>query len=111
MNYVIGSTPNNDATLSNLTVDGTTVTGFNPQTLTYTVTVTGSTVPTVVGTPNDPNATISQTDATAIPGTTTIVVTAEDGVTQLTYVVNFEATVGLTEAQGNTLNAFPNPGK
>jgi hypothetical protein len=80
-----------DATLSDLQVDGTTVAGFSPNTLNYTVELPygTSTVPTVTATTNDPNATYDITDAASLPGTTTVEVTADDGATTLTYNVNF----------------------
>ncbi len=81
-----------DANLSDLAVDGTTVTGFDPAVITYTVKVPKGTlaVPTVTGTTNDTKATKVITPAVAIPGSTTVVVTAENGTTTKTYTVNFE---------------------
>lgn len=81
-----------DADLSDLAVDGTTVTGFDPAVITYTVKVPKGTVvvPTVTGTTNDTKATKVITAAVAIPGSTTVVVTAENGTTTKTYTVNFE---------------------
>ncbi|MGI6533559.1 MAG: hypothetical protein ACOX23_02930 [Peptococcia bacterium] len=48
-------------------------------------------MPTVLVTAekNDPNATMNINQATALPGTATVVVTAEDGTTKRTYTVNF----------------------
>ncbi len=82
---------NSDATLSNLMVKGVTVVGFNPSTLTYNVVLhSGSmSVPMVTATPNDANATVVFTTASALPGTTNVVVTAHDGTTQKTYSINF----------------------
>ena len=85
-----------DATLSDLTIDGTTVTGFAPGTLSYNVELTfgTTTVPTVVAVENHPFANAVVTDAANVTGTepertTTIVVTAEDGTTELTYSIIF----------------------
>ena len=85
-----------DATLSDLTVDGTTIEAFDAAVLDYTVTLPAgtTTVPTVGYTLNDPGATAVQTDATDLTGdaaarTTTIEVTAQDGSTKLTYTVLF----------------------
>jgi hypothetical protein len=56
--------------------------------------VEGTTVvPTVSATATDANANINITAATSIPGTTTIVVTAEDGTTTKTYNVSFAITI------------------
>lgn len=82
---------NTDASLKDLQVDGGTVTGFNPATLEYTVQLPYGTtiVPTVVGIPNDTQAVVDITPAGGLPGTTSIRVTAEDGVTTRTYTVSF----------------------
>jgi hypothetical protein len=82
---------NTDASLSDLQVDGTTVDGFDSGILTYDVELPDgtSTVPTVTATTTNPNATYIVNDAAGLPGTTEVVATAEDGVTNLTYYVNF----------------------
>lgn len=82
--------PGNDATLSDLKVNGTTVAGFSPSTLSYnSVIANGSPLPTLAGTTTDPNASIVINQATSVPGSGTIVVTAEDNLTTRTYTVNF----------------------
>ena len=80
-----------NATLSNLKVDGTTVTGFSPATLEYTNYYPYGTaaVPDVTYTLADANASATSTDPTEMPGYATVEVTAPDGVTKLTYKVNF----------------------
>jgi len=80
-----------DATLSDLQVDGTTVAGFLPTTLSYDVELPYGTtiVPTVTATPNDPLASHVVNPAASLPGTTEVVVTAENGINTLTYNVNF----------------------
>jgi hypothetical protein len=81
----------NDATLSDLQINGMTIAGFDPATLNYTYTVPAgtTTVPTTTATPNDPEASVQITPATSLPGVTYILVTAEDGITTLTYSVSF----------------------
>lgn len=84
--------PVTDATLSDLTVDGTTVDGFSSNTLTYNVELPNGTtvVPTVIGTPSQSSpATAATTDASGLPGTSTVLVTAQDGTTTNTYTINF----------------------
>ncbi|MCB1046039.1 MAG: hypothetical protein KDC10_02460 [Calditrichaeota bacterium] len=82
-----------DATLSDLTVDGATVAGFLPSTFSYNVVLPYGTtiVPAVVGTPTDAlnGATALTTPAGALPGTSSVLVTAADMSTQLVYNVNF----------------------
>lgn len=84
--------PSTDATLSALTYDGgTSVPNFSSQTTSYEVELpadyTG--VPTVAATKSDNNATVNITQATAVPGTASVLVTAEDGTTTKTYTVTF----------------------
>jgi len=78
-----------DVTLSDLTVAGTTVTGFAPATLEYTVSLPAGTteVPVVAATATDAAATVAIEAATALPGTTNVVVT--NGTATQTYMVHF----------------------
>ncbi len=79
-----------DASLSDLTVDGTTLTGFDPATLSYQVLVESiNPIPQVDGTTNDPAATVTLTQATMIPGTAYLTVLAQDGLHESTYSVYF----------------------
>lgn len=79
----------NDATLKSITVNGEEVEGFAPETTIYNVVLpTGTTeVPTVKATPTAGTCTV--TNATSLPGATTIEVTAKDGTTTKTYTINF----------------------
>ena len=84
-----------DNSLSSLTVsDGATLSpAFNPTTLTYNVTLTwyapiSTTAGLISATVNNPNATEVITQAPSLPGTATVVVTAQSGATR-TYTVNF----------------------
>lgn len=87
----VGNTISNDATLSDLKVNGTTISGFAPGNLTYTYELPYGTlsVPVVTATPNFGLATVNITPAVSVPGTTSVLVTAQDGTTQLTYNVTF----------------------
>jgi len=82
-----------DANLTALSVAGNTLyPAFNKDTLTYNVALpvgtTVGTLPAVTDT-TAAFATAVKTDATAIPGATTIVVTAQDGIATKTYTINF----------------------
>ena len=93
-----------DASLSDLTVNGSTVTGFSSTTTSYTVELPeGSAVPTVTATPTDGNATAVVTDATSLPGNTTITVTAQSGSASQTYTISF-----VYEASDSELSAYDN---
>ena len=87
-----------DATLKSITLDGKALAGFNPATATYDVELPyGTTVaPTIAATATNANATIDIVQATALPGSATINVTAEDGVTTNTYTVNFTVATAST---------------
>jgi hypothetical protein len=81
-----------DANLSDLTVDGSTVVGFTPGVTTYDIELPFGTtvVPTVVGTSAQTSpATAVTTNATSLPGASTVLVTAQDLGTTKTYTVNF----------------------
>lgn len=81
----------NDATLSSISVNGTPLPGFQRTTYSYTYELPAGTtdVPNVTATPNKPNTMHIITDASSLPGTTTITVIAEDG-TQQVYTIIFK---------------------
>ena len=83
--------PEDDTSLSDLTQDGATIAGFTESKTTYDIFLAEGTtvVPTIVATPNNPSATAAITAATSIPGTTTIIITAEDGTTTNNVSINF----------------------
>ncbi|WP_139122931.1 Ig-like domain-containing protein [Cellulosimicrobium cellulans] len=71
-----------DAAAAGITVDGEPLAGFDPEVTAYEV--AAGDVPTVEASPRDPYATVAVRPADAVPGTTTVRVTAEDG-TERTY--------------------------
>tara|TARA_B100001564_G_scaffold256165_1_gene218088 strand:- start:4584 stop:6410 length:1827 start_codon:yes stop_codon:yes gene_type:complete len=83
----------NDATLSSISVNSIPLSGFSPQTTSYdyNMAVDDTTVPTISVSTANSNATYTIDDASAVPGTTTINVTSEDGETQMSYTINFLA--------------------
>ncbi len=93
-----------DASLSDLQVDGTTIDGFVSGLLNYAVELPANqtTVPVVTATTNDPNATAEVIDATELPGVTNVVVTAVDGTTQQTYTIVFS----LADGGGETVTGL-----
>lgn len=81
-----------DATLKDLKVAGTKVTGFNAATLAYTVYLPAGTtvVPAVTAAVNDTGkATLAVTPAANLPGDTIVTVTAQDGTTKKVYTIHF----------------------
>lgn len=95
---VFSIAPNDDATLSALSVSiGTLAPDFDAATTAYTVELPAGTVqtPTVSATATDPNAGVVISDAADVTSadeadrTTSVVVTAEDGTTTMTYSIVF----------------------
>jgi len=83
---------NQNANLSNIELSlGTLNPTFSGDILNYTVQLpyASTTIPAVTATKADYRASIQITDATALPGTTTIAVTAEDINITKTYTINF----------------------
>ena len=80
-----------DASLSDITLDGTAISSFNSANTSYSqALVTGTaTPPTVAATTTDTGANAVVTQATAIPGDATVIVTAADGNTTETYTISF----------------------
>jgi hypothetical protein len=83
--------PATDANLTDLQVEGTTLEGFNAATTNYTVGVGfGAAVPQITAaTTSNLNATTLITQAASIPGSATVMVTAEDNTTTKSYTINF----------------------
>jgi hypothetical protein len=93
-----------DASLSDLQVDGVTIEGFDPAKLDYKCILEAGTtvVPTVTYTLNDASAAAVLTSATDLSGnadarTTTVVVTAADGITTLTYSIQFNPIIAIAD--------------
>ncbi|MDR1426935.1 MAG: Ig-like domain-containing protein, partial [Bifidobacteriaceae bacterium] len=83
-------TLNTNAALSDLTVDGTTVDGFDPATTGYALTLPyNAGVPAVEGTGTD-NAAVTVISPARLPGTARIMVTSENGRSSRTYTVAVE---------------------
>lgn len=92
INFTVAQTLSDDATLSAITVDGKAIAGFKADSMNYAYEVAydyaADKFPVVAATANDEAATIAYTQITEIPGTATIVVTAQAGNT-LTYTIAF----------------------
>jgi uncharacterized protein (TIGR02145 family) len=105
---IISEPPNDEATLSDLTVDGKTLDGFSPGKLIYEIFLPSGTtdVPEIDATTKDPNAQMVITQAFSLPGTGSVVTTARDGESQLTYEINFAILPNKTvvDIDGNIYN-------
>jgi PKD repeat protein len=94
LTYTINFTvlPSDDASLSDLLIDGVTIPGFVSSQHSYSVGLPPETViiPTVTCVPTDPDVESAiVTDAETLPGSASIIVMAEDGITSITYTVTF----------------------
>lgn len=81
------SQASNNARLSDIQVNGESVSGFNAYLTSYNVSLPYGTteVPVVSATPQDGTATVQITQPTSVNGTASVVVTAGDGTTTQTY--------------------------
>lgn len=104
--------PSTDATLNGIVINGQSLAGFQKDKLAYNIALPAGTqvVPSVSATVADSNAALKVTQAIALPGTTTIEVTAEDGITNLTYTIYFTVTPGTTNPEpGNPPGGTTDP--
>ena len=104
-----------DATLKSITVNNVEVEGFDAATTDYDVVLPFGTteVPVVAATATSANATVSITQAEAVNGSASILVTAEDDITTKTYTVKFsvaepskDATLSAITVNGEALEGF-----
>jgi hypothetical protein len=102
--------PSNNPKLADLRVNDETVTGFNPNTLQYTVEITGNDIPQITPIPYFTSSVIDITNPDEIPGSATIEVTAEDGETKRTYTVNYiKNTTSIQDWDKGIFSIYPNP--
>jgi len=93
------STLNDNALLSDLQVNGSTIQGFSLDKIVYNVVIPAGTelFPVVTAALSDSeNASFLITQATGIPGSANIIVTAQDGITSKNYIINFKYDKELT---------------
>jgi hypothetical protein len=94
INLTISTTPSTDATLKSLSVNGNAIEGFKADSFAYAVTIAYTdALPIVTAETNDAFATAEVTNVTEVTkagNNATVVVTAQDGETQMTYTVTFK---------------------
>jgi hypothetical protein len=102
-----------DSTLSSIKVDGISVPNFNKYVYSYNVNMpTNPSSYSITATTTDLGATYLVSYPAALPGTAYIYVTAEDGVTQSTYTLNFlqpkssNAQLAGIQVNGNSIPNF-----
>ncbi|MBR1878760.1 MAG: hypothetical protein IJ814_07140 [Paludibacteraceae bacterium] len=91
INFSVNATPSDDATLKALTVDGIALAGFAADATEYNVELEydATEVPVVAAEANEAHANVVITQAAELPGSATVVVTAQDGETSITYTITF----------------------
>jgi hypothetical protein len=100
----------NDATLSNVRIDGTPISGFNPEIVEYTATIKSAvdTVVTFTPTTNHPKATATVTGPNSL-NNTTITVTAEDTLFNQVYMIRIirlnDVTLGGLSINGTDMSS------
>ncbi len=101
----------NDASLTEITVDGEPLDGFSPDVYDYTVTLpsTAVEVPVVEAMVSDPAGMAIVVPAIELPGSTTVDVYAEDLATHNTYTIQFDLGTGFENETFSALNVYPNP--
>jgi len=103
---------NTEAHLSDLQVNGETISDFDPDIFTYNVELPEGTteIPEVIGIPTDENATVIVVPATELrDNTTTIDVFAEDHFTHNQYTITFTVATGTNEMGKEDIKLYPNP--
>lgn len=108
---VLNKIRNTNATLSTLKMNNVAINNFNKDTLQYGVVLPAGTtkIPSVSATASDQNAVLNITQATALPGTAAVVVTAEDGITTKTYTISFTVATSAKRNKQNSFKLYPNP--
>ncbi|MGN0235462.1 MAG: cadherin-like beta sandwich domain-containing protein [Paludibacteraceae bacterium] len=87
VSFTVAESQSEDATLASISIDGNAIADFKADVLDYTHTIAyTAAIPLITAEANDAVATVNITQATEVPGTATIVVTAQAGNTQ-TYTV------------------------
>nr|WP_321408198.1 cadherin-like beta sandwich domain-containing protein [uncultured Carboxylicivirga sp.] len=97
----------NDATLSDLTVNGVTVEGFHSANLNYVVSVDAGSTPAIDGTVKVAGATYQVNVPESLPGVGTVVVTATDLATTVTYTIQFEVATGIGNGKESAIKVYP----
>lgn len=107
----IAVAPSSNASLADLSVNGSTISNFSPSVFDYTVLLSQDTIniPQIGAKAADNYATLFITQAQKLPGEASVVVTAEDGLTKLDYTVSFTIATSVPALESGMLTLYPNP--
>jgi hypothetical protein len=80
------------SSLAEIKMNDAVLQGFNKDSLTYNVVLAGGTVavPAITASATDAKASVKITSPADLPGSATIIVTAENGISKTTYTINFK---------------------
>lgn len=109
INVISSGSLSNNASLTDLSSGGVSINGFQSNVTSYNVELPfgTTTFPSVTGVPADAGATTSVSNSGSLPGSVTILVTAEDGVSTNTYVINYTVagrSLFLMDEQGDNIS-------
>lgn len=110
----ISESDSTNTTLTNIDINNVLIDNFNTVIFNYYVELPAGTteIPNITATATVSEAIVNITQASALPGMATIVVTAKDGETQQTYTINFTVITDIGDfEQLDKLNIYPNPAK
>lgn len=103
------TTSENDATLSDLQIDGETIPGFDPDVRNYTLNLPAGSpdVPQItLATPTNENATVTINQASGIPGEASVEVVSENGENERVYTITY---IGSIPGEAPPLQPDRNP--
>jgi hypothetical protein len=111
INFTREAALSNDASLSEILLDGVLISGFSSSVYEYEIELPAGTsdIPQVVVAVSDENANADISQASALPGDAVIVVTAEDGETQIIYTISFTVASSVGDVLNAGISVYPNP--
>ncbi|WP_167615203.1 T9SS type A sorting domain-containing protein [Maribellus sediminis] len=99
-----------DATLTELNVADSLIDGFDPMVTSYEIKITSDSmeIPEIAGIAADMNAVVTVVQADTLPGVATVTVVAEDGSTEMVYMINFvEKLTGVNDLVESQFKVYP----
>jgi hypothetical protein len=107
----IGKWLSDNAQLNDLKVNGISIDDFDPQKTDYIYNLpSGATeIPVITYSTADSLASATVKNASSIPGSSEIAVTAENGITKKVYSLKFTKTTGVSDTSNGSFKVYPNP--
>jgi hypothetical protein len=107
----IGKWLSDNAQLNDIKVNGVSIDDFDPQRTDYIYSLPSGTneIPEIKYSTADSLASVIIKNASSIPGSSEIAVTAENGITKKVYSVKFTYTTGVSDISKDSFKVYPNP--